>query len=467
MGLAAYTTTLLREKGRALGLVLVLAVTALAYFPSLFHLPRVDHWAYLEKVFLREDWYSLAVGSFALNRELVNGVPPGDELFFRPVLFFLLGNEQYFFGANFFLWQAFGILLHLLVVGALYRFLWRIRPGAQAAAVAVVFALMLANSEAVIWQHINGYVLFAWLVLLALERLYVFSVKKGRRDCLWSAAALTMAAAFCFEAGSLYALAMFFYVYGVAVIPKVRRLSFLFLAVPFIYVSLSLLNYKFMGCSPAGSEGIAGGAAGFADIVKKFFFVLKWQVSSFFFVKDDVYIMGRMTTVPQVLTWAWPFNALAWERVFALLALVSSGVWLFVCCRLKKPLNRPFLLLLASMLIGYAFFLAAGRVAPRGIGRGLVNCLYYLYDFWLLAAVFFYMLAASFEPVLSGGWRRITGSVALACLFLFAGYQAVAVYRTNQDCVVLGERFMREKVDPGSSYYKHFDPDRLRRSRYF
>jgi hypothetical protein len=454
----------LKNNKRGPGLVLILAAVIWAYFPSLYHLPRVDHWAYLEKVSSRHDWYALAVKSFALNREVIGNFPSGDEHCFRPVLYFLLGNEKFFFGNNFFLWQGLGILLHLLVVAALYRFLWRIRPGFQASAAAAFFALMLGSSETVIWQHINAYVLFGLLVLLAVERLYVFSLDKKRKDCLWVAALLMAVASFNLEAGGFYAFCMFLYVYFSAGDREGRRLSFLFLLVPFIYVFASVLNYKLMGCHSL--ETMSGQAvwASCVNVVQKFFFVLKWQLSAFFLVKDDVYIQGRLATLPQVLTWCWPFNSWAWERIFATAALLSAAAWCALACKWKRSYNKSFLVLLAGLILVYTVTLTLGRVGPRGIVRGLINCLYYLYNFWLLATVLLYMLCSSFEPVLTGRWRRVLSVIAGALFLVFVFYQAAAIHKTNQDCAILGERFIQQKVHPDSVYYKHFTPERLTRS---
>jgi|GEM_PF-2112612 len=459
MNFLPYIKVWVKNNRDLLGFVLVLAAVCWVYSPSLYHFPRADHLGYLEKVSLREDWYSLAIKSFALNRETIGDSPSGDEQCFRPGLYFLLGNEKFFFGRNFFLWQAFGLLLHLLVVATLYRFLSRIKAGFLAVAWTAFFALMLGSSEAVIWHHINAYVLFALLVLWALERLYVFSVKKNRHDCLWIAAFLMALASFTFEAGSLYAFCMFIYLFLVSSEPKTKRLSFIFLLIPVSYFFLSALHFWISGCHSI--EMLSGGTAkpSLIRVVPEFFFVMKWQLSSLFFVAHDVYIPGRMATAPQVLTWGWPFNDWGWERIFGSCALLSAALLFVVSRKYEMASRRPFLILLGALIVVYAVSLTVGRVSPRGLMHGLINTLYYLYNFWLLMAVSLYMLCCSFNGAVKG-WRRDWLIAAGSLLFVFAAYQATAIYKNNKDFADSVKYYrMEDNNNQGMVSYKKGDFD--------
>ena len=152
------------------GAVLLAVLIAAVYWPSLYHVARGDQINYLAELSSRHGFVQTVLGTLDINRTRVFGA--GDEIAFRPVLFFILGLQKYLFGYAFMGWQAVALMAHLFVCGALYALLCRIRGGLFALLATGMFALAPVNIEAVTWHHITPYLLFAGCVLMALRGLH-------------------------------------------------------------------------------------------------------------------------------------------------------------------------------------------------------------------------------------------------------------------------------------------------------
>jgi len=195
--------------------ILIVSIVA-AYWPSLFHIPRGDHWAYLIDVMDSNGFFDLLSKSYSYNRTRL--IAPGDTDLFRPVLFFLLASERFVFGNTLFLYQLVGIALHIgvtLLTFILFFQVFRIaNPNKEidplhkllGFIVVAFFGLNIANIEMVVWGHLHGYLLFHIFVLSAVSlSLYLHQediVSKVKRTTLvflvWFLALLS---AFTYELG--------------------------------------------------------------------------------------------------------------------------------------------------------------------------------------------------------------------------------------------------------------------------
>lgn len=193
------------SRQRRLHALLIAAIVVLLFRDAL-HIPvRADQLAYLHRTAWYEGLWELTIGAFAFNR--TDWV--GDTLLFRPVLYQLLGLERWLWGYDSRLWQATSIALHVAVVLALHRYLWRLLPAQSwlASLAALWFGVLYASVEMVAWDHVAGYLLFCLLVLLGAHAVKSFVESCSARAAL-AAFAAALAAAFTYELGGAFALAM-------------------------------------------------------------------------------------------------------------------------------------------------------------------------------------------------------------------------------------------------------------------
>jgi glycosyltransferase involved in cell wall biosynthesis len=140
-------------------------------------------------------------------------------------LFGLMSAEKAVFGPRYRYWQLAGILIHCAIVGVLLRLLLRLGRSYPAASVgesrlhevlayvmALFFAVNFANTEMVIWCHIQGYMIYVLCVLGGL-RLLVDELCGFSEGTFWRRAAafvLLVIAAFAYEVGSVFAVSVGF-----------------------------------------------------------------------------------------------------------------------------------------------------------------------------------------------------------------------------------------------------------------
>ncbi|HZU36370.1 MAG TPA: hypothetical protein VFA18_10705 [Gemmataceae bacterium] len=189
-----------RRLGFLLTAVVLIPPLALAYAPSLKHMPRADQWDFLVDTMGLDDFATLAAHTWSYNRTRL--MDPGDTQLFRPVLFLLLSLEKAWFGTDFAAWQAFNLLLHLIVcclfLGLLRRMFALARPTETVAwtlfdllplGLTFFFALNVGVVEQVIYHHLSGYLLFVVLVLGSLTFLVDVTSNQsppaGRAGCAY------------------------------------------------------------------------------------------------------------------------------------------------------------------------------------------------------------------------------------------------------------------------------------------
>lgn len=92
---------------------------------------------------------------------------PEDYVLFRPVLYWILGLEYYFFGYRFVLWQLLGLSAHIAVAQLLLGFLRRTVIGGTVLPLllALLFGVSYLPAELVLRNHLITYTVFALLAL--------------------------------------------------------------------------------------------------------------------------------------------------------------------------------------------------------------------------------------------------------------------------------------------------------------
>jgi len=369
-------------------LILICISAFWSYYPSLQQMPKHDQVMYLASVAGKSDFSSLAFGTYALNRTVSFAVL--DPLVFRPVLYFMLGVEQYFFRYYFPAWQLVGILGHLLVVFALYCLLRTIRPGWPAAFSAGFFALLMVDVPLVNWPNIDPYLVFVTLFLFIFRECYLFR-SDGNERRVKITAGLLLFAIFINDAGILFSVSLFLYFY--LLLPHPRRRQALWILLPVVvYFAFSLVDlyfvHPYLGNEPSN---IAKGLFSWS-IPLNCILVLKWLfLGGVFAAPTEMAELGRTVLLPDTLGWAWPFTH--WSPY-----LLRGGVFLIMCgilfavgtAREFLRTKAAFLYLLLSILLSYVLLIICGRMVSRGILGGLfLNC-YYFYLFWVFLTILFY-----------------------------------------------------------------------------
>ena len=264
--------------------VVLVALVWTAYWSSLRHTPRSDHWCFLLDTIDRRDFADILAHTYSYNRTRL--VCPGDADLFRPLLFALLAAEKALFGTHFWPSQAVGIALHCCVCLLLLALLRHVaalrveRPGAGGAppgllaslvaellpyGVVLFFALNFSIQELVIWSHLHGYLLFLALVLGSLI-LLLRCVRRaeapggGGRLALAGAWALALLSAFTYELGQVYAvLAGLFLAGSLHRRLGVRRSAVLaaaFGAILILYQTANVIDFlSHRGCFPEEHNG--------------------------------------------------------------------------------------------------------------------------------------------------------------------------------------------------------------------
>lgn len=253
------------KKLQIFSLVFIALLIAIFYAPSLSHLPRSDHWAYLVDTFEQTGVWDTFKHTYTYNRTRL--MAPGDTALFRPVLFFILALEKGVLGNHFEWIQATGILLHLLVIFLLFiifnqiRKLLNIERDSKKDLVFNIlgllfiafYALNFAFTEIVIWMHLHGYLVFHVFTLLSFVLILKYiSLPNDKRFLAFIIPAaiwfLQLLATFTYEYGQIVSVltGVFFFftllrkkgwIKGVAT-------AFPFIAIPFIYQYINLIDLK-------------------------------------------------------------------------------------------------------------------------------------------------------------------------------------------------------------------------------
>ena len=415
-----------------MGLILLLAVTALSYYPSLQHVARADQISFLAEYAGRDNSLQTLTDAMYYNR--TRTFSPGDAVLFRPLLFLMLFVQKMIFGYLPFWWQVTALGAHLFTVTALWRLLRRWSGDERGHQVAMwvtlgFFALLFSNMEAVIWHGITPYVFFAGFMLLALEALDRFIESKGMElGSFWTCSLLLLLAVLTYEAGILYILCFTGYaLLRLRGTGKVRW-GWGFLLPLLIYAGWSYGHWVLAGIKVDPEAGKIMGLAASNKTAGNFLMVLKWFISGGFFLQPvDILMRSRLTVLPSCLSSIWPLNdwlAVRWAGVAAgagLLLCTGAGMlnfWGKTCWRRVG--------LLAAMLIGYLCLITIGRANTRVDGTGLECSLYYFYNCWVLFAALMYLLIREMM-----GRNVFIGFGLAMMIVIFSGMNGVSVYRVT------------------------------------
>lgn len=378
----------------ALKYVLLISVISAAYYPSLSQVARADQLNYLYTTRDKQSLFALTLGTYSWNREI-----NGDIHFFRPVLFILLGLEQWAFGpAGFWGWQLVSLLLHLTVVVLLYRLLqrWHGKQSWLTLLMACFFGVQYASMELVAWHHLSGYLFFC-VVLLATLHVLARCAESMTRGRQWSLVLLVVLACFTLELGTVLAVLVIAYIlcfnlgrkwtHDGAAAARFHYLTALgVLAAPALYTAANLTDQCYRYGRPLAGpalEGCLSPGAGLAGMMSA---TGLWLQAGLLPAKVDLGVDSRMSFVAIRPTLS---LELAWQGAVALAALIAFLVLLATTWR-RRSLGKgtPLGVFALAFGLGFTAIIVFLRAGPRGLMNGLLSNSYYAYLFNLSAVIF-------------------------------------------------------------------------------
>ncbi len=368
----------------------LIGLVLFTWWPALFHVFRGDHLCLLIEIpwdqGFSETWSHL----ISYNR--TRTCYPSDPILYRPVLFTLISVEFATLGRDPFFWQLFGLCLYTATCVLLWRILRVHLSPALALAVAALFAVNASHIDAVSWQHIHAYVLFA---LLSFAFVLTPSTNKGR----WVQLVIALLMSMTYELGGA--------LFAVWAIWKMRREGQrrweLLLPLP-IYIVANFVDAQLRQVT-LGDGQIERGSI-YESI--KALPVLWAQLSGW-------WIWPTSLIDPQALRSKFP---VADFRLWIGGAISLLGaIWLY---RKRRALTSPQRDLLQFGLwgaLGFVAIVALGRMAPRGLEYIAKNT-YYAFQFSSFA-IFILAVALSRLSLRSQGRAAyLLGALALTHLIV-------------------------------------------------
>jgi hypothetical protein len=433
------------QKPRFSSCFAVIALLSLAvYYPSFSHAPRADQVAYLAETSGQNDWFTLAIKSYALNR--TRKFIAGDEILFRPVHFFALGTEKCLYGYHFPLWQITSFVLHLCVVGCLLKVLLLVREGIFAPLLAAFFSVLYVGMEMVIWHHLHAYLIFVIFALAALYNLHLyFSAKPTKTWRLWAAVICLLVASFSFEVGAAYSLVFAAYSWIAAkrsasgekdshegAQPSPYKPA-LILLIPFLaYVIASGSDYLSRGKAPVLHNPVAHEFRVGKTVGNVVLADIWWSYTGVFPSAVVIKPEGRLRASRVFAGSRFldpPFSRLC----FFVISIYTVLVYLVI---LKKTMSLrglkarwPLLVWLMSLLLVYSLMIAVARLNLWAVRGFLGSNLYYAYIFWAFFVIFIYALV-DFENPQGPQFRKLK-YLSIGLLLMLVAYAGVSIREMN------------------------------------
>ena len=364
---------------------LLAAFITVLYYDSLWGVPRHDQLVYLYEASQFESFLDILAHSPSWNRS----VSVGDHDLYRPLLYVFLAVEYGLFGQNFFLWQAAGVVLHVAQALVLYRLLRRSSPRTPTLDLlaAGLFSSLTVPAEAVIWHHINGYLVFTLCITGSLHCL-LDHLETGAKRSAEVSVLLAIAGTFTYEAGTIYCGLVGVALAGSAVrsarapaaqAPSVSRatLASVFFAIPVAYLALSLTDFVARFGWLRRAYFHAAGAAGPAQAIPFALYQLAFWIGGVLLPTLYDIAPGSRTTF---FGFAWPEGPWAPLNAAAASSAVLGALILAVArWREITPSHARGVALGLAFAFVHSAMVALGRSVPRGLSYTLRINLYYAY----------------------------------------------------------------------------------------
>ena len=409
-----------------IGLAFIFAITVICYYPSFGHLLRGETYTYLLDTKGVNSAYEL-VTKYSFY-EKVRIYDPGDRWLFKPLLFVIVGIEKSLFGVNAIYWRIASFAMHLFATFALYRLLWRLKPGVLAVSVTLFFSIMYITVNTVLYEQIASYMLFVGLTLTAI---YCLADKKR----LWLAVTSIAISAFIYEIGIVLAVVFILHIlyWRRAFSSNWRKWAIGFSGILPVYIAIYLAE-KLINPAPglfteygklATIQTIMVGLEAMPIVTWNW--LIHIAMPACYLIKPFPGLRGMASQVYDNPTSMIPLNALSLVGA----VVVSGMVWIKAV-----KVRYQFVILMGLVLLSFVGVISIFRVNTHGISYLKENG-FNAYMFTAFLAVLFYALVAGKKSTVYE--RRAIAGFLIVPIFL-SGMQ---VYNLNRD-IYLGETVSRE-----------------------
>ncbi len=366
----------------------------------------------------------------------------GDAFLFRPVFYLFLSLEYWLFRVNFLGWQVVGFLLHLLVVWKLAEVLWRIRPTYFVFPIVLNFSVLLIGLEMVIWQHINGYLLCLFVILLAFDQLVLYWQEDEKNEArVRSMVTLLTLASFIYEVG----LVCYVVFVGFLVATSRKRNFGAWLFLPLAaYFLINAFDYFFINRVDASTFQFAKNfnllRFGQSVLSVSLMALYGWLVPSFTDIALTLRLFFTFQDRPRI---AENFAAQGGFYVLNVLLLIAGAVALLICVLQRGPANaagpaagsRPRIAQRAAGLAATIFVAVILLISLRVAGHPFAEyhrlSLYYFYITTAFLFLAVYGWGARCAAALPPARRGLLKVLLASALVLSIGLNATKAHALN------------------------------------
>jgi hypothetical protein len=399
------------------GGLLLLAASLYVFWPSLVRVPADDQMLYLAEL---KGSTSLLSGLNFYDYSVSRHYMKGDELLYRPLFFTWLAVENTLFTYHYVYWNLANILLHFAVVFLLWKFLESVQNSWFAFLFALLFSLLTAQVELVMWSHISGYI---WALIFVLSGFYCArqaTLPEAQCRGLWLlgyTASFTLGVFF-YEFSFIFAF--FTAIYLAAMLFRSREISKPRLALALAAPHLLYIAFYIPHALNAARLTYR------ADFSEKdsVIHLLADRLGAMFSALGALF---KAAAMPGSIEWAispfhrfvtgYQFNPPLWHLLAALALLVPL---FFLFSRESFRKNKGIAAVVLPALCAYAFMLCIGR-------KYLTS--YYNYPFDLLLLIFVYCMLDFSDPL-----RKHARTAFAAILLSFCAINAYYTLKVNELC---------------------------------
>lgn len=346
---------------------------------------------------------SLSAGLALLDYDVARTYMKGDQLLYRPLTMLVLAAENAAFGRDYRRDNAVNLVLHLAVAYLLFELLFFLAPSPFAGAFALLFCVLSAGFELVVWNHLAGYLLGFALLLLAM--LSALKSRAGPRAWLAVYAASILGAMLCHEIAVAAGVLL-----GARLVSSRRRAFYAAAAAPLVAFVI-LYAFHLARCERLFFTAAPAGAAPRSILIDVVRTVLVWTGRALdpwyaaVGVKPCVRLRYAPDAVPSVLT--------------ALFAAAGGAAAFLLRSRSRRV--PPSAALAALLMLDYAVMVNLGRTYADAVA-------YYPYLFALMGLVLTYTLldVSTARP-----------AARLGAAAILAGFVAVNAWSTRRAALLV------------------------------
>lgn len=384
----------------------VCGLVCLVFFFSLFQAARSDQlfFYFPHQAKHLDDLYKLTFGSYSLTRSSNNY----DPALFRPALYIFLGLLSWLFKYNFLLWQLASITLHCLVVYILLKLFYIINRNIYSifsVVFSLFFAFQYASMEMVTWHHIIGYLLFSFLILLALYHFKKYSLFGNASSLIYLGICLLISV-FTYEFGNIAAIIFSIFIilhnnfvkrkseYCRKVFPK--TLIYFLLLLPILYFTVNFIDLYKRAMLPSALNQVSHGKI-LDSLIHSFYSIGIWIYSAFVPAAVNLSPGNRVV----LLGFKEINNLYVQLGVIVGVIFCISFIILLLQGAFKRALKKEwlFLSMVLSLIISYTGLIMYGRGSVFGFFQSLQWNIYYSYFVILLVSIILFIFVSQLSEL--------------------------------------------------------------------